>query len=165
LSICARTGIHLLLEPENCSRELKFICTNDPNIKQETVLKPSVNIPILIASIVSVVIVLVLVVVFYHTQCVCQLLQKMKVRQPETPQASRSVLQLMDAVHQYEVAPSNPQEHIYSTAEDNTQDDVLHDVTCNQQQHVVAENEVFLSNPQEHIYNTAEDITQNDTSD
>jgi len=165
-----RDGVHLLLEPADCSRELKFICTKDlmqAMGKQENVYKPPVNIPILIASIVSVVIVLVLVVVIYHTQCVCKLLQQMNVHRPETPQASNSVLQLMDAVHQYEVAPSNPQEHIYinSTAKDNTQDDVLHDVTCNQQLHVVAENEVSPSNTQEHIYNTAEDITQNDTSE
>jgi len=141
-----RDGIHLLLEPADCSREMKFICTKDLMQvmgKQEKVLKPSVNIPIPIAATVSVVIVLVLVVVFYHTQCVCKLLQKMEVHRPETPQASNSVLQLMDVVHQYEVAPSNPQEHIYSTAKDNTQDDVIRDV-ISEQQHAIYINQPIV---------------------
>jgi len=144
---------HLFLEPADCSRMFQFICTADLITKQEHDLNTPINVPILVAVFVSIVIVLVIVLVFvmYRTQCVCKLLQLGKGHRQVTQQTSTSALLQMNAVREDDVGYSNPLDGVYySTVDDDTRDDVMRDVTRDQQ-HTASIEPV----PQESEYNVA----------
>jgi len=141
-----RVGSHMFLEPENCSRPLKFICTNNSYQGNE-----AISIPILIAVLVSIMFVFVLAAVAYRTKFVCKLLQQVKSHRQVTLQTSSSDLLQMDAVREDDVGYSNPLEGVYySTVDDDTRDDIMRDVTRDQQ-HAASIEPV----PQESEYNVA----------
>jgi len=95
--------------------------------------------------------VFVLAAVAYRTKCVCKLLQQVKGHRQVTLQTSSSDLLQMDAVREDDVGYSNPLEGVYySTVDDDTRDDIMRDVTRDQQ-HAASIEPV----PQESEYNVA----------